>query len=235
MLNKNKIFRHELKYYISNYEYEVLQKRLKVLMDQDANTQGNGSYHIRSLYFDDIYDSALNDKLSGVSKRKKYRIRIYNKSSKLIRLERKTKVDRYICKESGVLTRKQYEQIMHEDNGFLLYSNNEVFKEFYLEGKNNLLRPKVIVDYEREAYTFNISDVRITFDKMLSAGINSVDIFDNNLVTVNAFSEPVMIMEVKYNEFMPDNIKILLHIAGSENSAISKYVICRLKAGGQLI
>jgi len=97
------------------------------------------------------------------------------------------------------------------------------------------LKPKVIVDYIREAYTLRSFNVRITFDKHLSAGINSVDIFDNNLITVNVFPNPVIIMEIKYNEFLPANIRALLQISSGENAAISKYVLCRvlkLQRGG---
>jgi hypothetical protein len=232
---KNKKFRHELKYYINYYEYTVLQKRLKIIMVQDPFADSSGSYHVRSLYFDDFYDSALYDKNFGVPKREKYRIRIYNKNDGKIRLERKAKNNQYICKESFLLSRNQYERIINNDTNFLLNMNGDLYKDFYLEIKNSLLSPKIIVDYDREAYIFNAGNVRITFDMMLRSGINSIDIFDENLVTVRVFKEPVMILEVKYDEFLPGNIMSLIQITSHENCAISKYVMCRLNLGGKAI
>lgn len=232
----NNRFRHELKYFIHCSEYEGLRNRLKNMLDYDSFSDSDGGYHVRSLYFDDVYDSALYDKSFGVLKRKKYRIRIYNKSDSVIRLERKTKYDQYILKETELMSKDEYYKILNSDADFLINKESELYKQFYTEIKYNLLKPKVIVDYEREAYVFKFSNVRITFDKGLCAGINSCDIFDKNLVTVNAFKEPIMILEIKYNDFLADNVRTLLQISSHERSAISKYQICRvIKAGRQLV
>lgn len=235
-MNQNtRRFRHELKYFIHYREYEGLRNRLKTLLAKDSFAAMDGSYHIRSLYFDDMYESALYDKTFGVFRREKYRIRIYNKSDAVIKLERKTKYDQYICKESKILSRSQYEMILKNDVEFLLDTGSSLCRDFYIKVRDSQLKPSVIVDYEREAYVFKYSDVRITFDKMLSAGINSYDIFDKNLVTVNAFKEPVMILEVKYNDFLADSVRDLLQLKSHEFTAASKYVICRvLKQGDSL-
>jgi hypothetical protein len=197
-------------------------------MQHDKFSDENGCYHIRSLYFDDLFDSALYEKNFGIFSRQKFRIRIYNKSNSVINLERKRKYNNFICKESASLTQSDYNRIMAGDVDFLSGSNNEVKTDFLLRTKTKLLKPKVIVDYVREAYTLKNLNVRITFDKQLMAGINSVDIFEDSLVTVNAFDLPVIILEVKFNEFLPVNIRSLLQISSSENAAISKYVICRV-------
>ena len=224
----NKPLRHEIKYYINYQEYIGLRKRLSMIMQPDKYSDENGSYHIRSLYFDDVFDSALYEKNYGIFRRQKLRIRIYNKSSSIIKIERKRKYDKYICKESASLTQNEYKKILAGDIDFLADSNNEVKTDFLIKTKTKLLKPKVIVDYVREAYTLKDLNVRVTFDKHLMSGINSVDIFENSIVTVNAFDLPVIIMEVKFNEFLPVNIRSLLQISSSENAAISKYVICRV-------
>jgi hypothetical protein len=219
--------RHELKYYINQYQYTELQRRLQVMMQPDTFTTSDGGYHVRSLYFDDIYNTALFEKNAGIFRRDKYRIRIYNKSDSPIKLERKSKYGQYIGKEAALLSRSQYDHIMENDITFLLQSGNRLMTDFYFLNVNRMMRPKVIVDYDREAYICKNGEVRITFDKMLRTGINSNDIFDPNLVTINAFQQPVMILEVKYNEFLPENIRLLLQTNGPQNTAISKYVMCR--------
>lgn len=224
----NKPLRHEIKYYINYREYIGLRQRLSVIMQTDKYSDKNGSYHIRSLYFDDVFDSALYEKNYGIFRRQKFRIRIYNKSSSVIKLERKRKYDKYICKESASLTRNEYNKILAGDVDFLVASNNEVKTDFLVKTKTKLLKPKVIVDYVREAYTLRNLNVRVTFDKHLMTGINSVDVFENSLVTANIFDLPVIIMEVKFNEFLPLNIRSLLQISSGENAAISKYVLCRV-------
>ena len=223
-----KKLRHELKYFIHYHQYIELRERLQSVMQRDFFALEDGNYHVRSLYFDDAYDSALYEKSFGVFRRDKYRIRIYNKCDSRIKLERKSKYGQYIGKESVTLTRPQYDQIMDHHFSSLFRSNNQLLMDFCLLSVNQVLRPKVIVDYEREAYITNPGEVRITFDKMVRAGINSNDIFDGNLVTINAFHQPIMIMEVKFNEFLPENVRMLLQMDSHERAAISKYVICRV-------
>lgn len=226
-MNKEKLkYRHEFKYFISYYQYLILKSRLGQVLKLDPNADSDGDYLIRSLYFDDVYDSALFEKNFGVNIRKKYRIRTYNYSNNTIKLERKFKVGQYVCKQSDKLTKEEYSSIMNNNLNFLIESPGVVKKDFFLNIKNKILRPKVIVDYEREAYISDISDVRITFDKNLRVAYSSNDIFDKNIATQCIVPMPRLILEVKYNEFMPSHIGDLLKING-ELTAISKYVFCR--------
>jgi len=153
MIYDNKTLRHELKYYINYKEYIGLQKRLSRILQTDRHSDENGNYHIRSLYFDDVFNSALYEKNYGIFRRQKFRIRIYNKSSSVIKMERKRKYDKYICKESASLTPAEYQKILDGDIDFLAGSTNEVITDFLVKTKTKLLKPKVIVDYIREAYT----------------------------------------------------------------------------------
>lgn len=223
----NKKIRHELKYYINTHEYRYLKKRLMASLEKDKYGIINDEYHIRSLYFDDIYDSAFYEKESGVFERKKYRIRIYNISDKTINLEKKSKYGQYISKDKEKLTKEQLYQLLKGNNEFLLNYPSNLFKEFYLENKNNLLKPVVIVDYEREAYVLETGNVRITFDKNLRAGINSFDVFDDKIATKMVFDKPIMILEIKYDDFLPTYVRNLIQICNHNISAASKYVMCR--------
>lgn len=221
-----KVLRHEIKYFINTHNYYYLRNRLKDIMYKDENGDEDSGYFIRSLYFDDIYNSAFNEKEIGAQIRKKYRVRIYNLKSSIIKLEKKNKYGRYISKESVNLTKKEFYKILNQDYDFLRKKDSKLFLEFYGEIKNNLLSPRVIVDYQREAYICEAGNVRVTFDKELSTGINSYDIFDENLVTQSVFDKQIMIMEVKYDSFMPTHIKDALQISNHQLSAASKYVLC---------
>jgi hypothetical protein len=220
-------FRHELKYYINYCDYLVLRSRLKLLMKPDPNAGEKGDYMIRSLYFDDLKDSALYEKAAGIRTRHKYRIRTYNFSDRVIKLERKNKVDGYINKEAAPLSRETVEAIMNNDYR-ALDKDNPLICDFYMAIRNDVLQPKVIVDYDREAYVCSFSDTRVTFDKELRVARTSNDLFDADIPTDILVKMPRLIMEVKFNEFLPEYIREALELGASEHCAISKYVICRL-------
>lgn len=222
-----KKYRHELKFYINQFEYEILRKNVQAVLKQDKNSVNENGYLIRSLYFDNLYDTDLYEKNYGILRRKKIRIRIYNKSDSVIKLERKHRYGEYICKESAALQKEEFYQLLNDRNDFLLKKDQAIYKDFYHYLRSEHLSPKVIVDYVREAYVEEESDVRITFDKNLSTGINSTDIFSENLVTIEALKPPVLIMEVKFNEYLPSYIRRVLNLESHNRAAISKYVICR--------
>jgi hypothetical protein len=222
-----KKLRHELKFYINVREYELLRKKLQIVLKKDENMVNEEGYHIRSLYFDNVYDSDLFEKNYGIYKRKKFRVRIYNQSDQIIKLEKKNRYGEMINKESIPISRDEYERLLIWDYDFLLDKKASVAKDFYLFMRTQHMSPKIIVDYVREAYMEDIEDVRITFDKYLSAAINSIDIFEKDIVTIEALNEPLMIMEVKFNSYLPDYIRDILQLDSHQRSAISKYVICR--------
>ena len=218
--------RHELKYYINSAEIAALRMRLFPVMEPDPHCR-KGPYAIRSLYFDDAYDSAYYDKQMGVMHRDKYRIRIYNNSDEVIFLERKRKMGDLIQKSSVRITRRLAERLIEGDPRGLHTSQNELLQDMFVQMRTKLLRPKVIVDYMREAWVHPVEDVRITLDMQLKTGLSSVDIFNPDILTVSPHDRDVEILEVKYNRAMPAHITGLLHGLNAERSAISKYVICR--------
>jgi len=227
MADKKQKFRHELKFYINWHVYTYLKSRLFSGLKLDLNAVVDDGYHIRSLYFDDIYQSAYYEKINGVYNRKKYRIRIYNKNDQIIRLEKKIKLGSMTRKDTRIITKEQFYKIINGDLDFLIASDDELFHEFYAESATKLLKPVVIVDYDREAYTLETGNVRVTFDKNLRAGISSYDIFDDKVVTKLIFDEPVMILEVKFDNFLPAFVKNMIQMCRHDESAISKYVLCR--------
>ena len=221
------LFRHELKHFINFQDYFSLSNKLKVLMKKDINSDERGDYHIRSLYFDDYNDSALYEKQSGILRRKKYRIRIYNLSDDVIKLEKKSKIGQFINKESVEISRPDVEKIMNYDFNFLKGFKNKLTTEFYLDLTTKLFRPKVIVDYVREAYTLDMNRIRITFDKFLKTGMGKTDLFNKQLPLRNAIDEPFYIIEIKFANMLPDYLKSVLQVESNQRLAISKYVYSR--------
>jgi len=222
-------YRHELKYVISAGEHAILSHRLRMTMAQDAHAaQNGGEYHIRSLYFDDPFDSAVQEKVDGIEVRDKFRIRIYNHSDKTIKLERKHKNGPYIQKSSLSLSRQECDALTAGDYGFLLKRPEPFAGQMYGIMKLKQLKPKVLVDYDREPYVFPVEDVRITFDKDIRTGLRSTDLFNPN-VPMYAVSElrNCMILEVKFNEYLPQYIQTLIQMGAAQRTAASKYLFCR--------
>lgn len=219
--------RHELKYYINDGELEVLRARLQPVLDMDPHCVNGEPYIIRSLYFDDINDSAYYDKVAGTMHRDKYRIRIYKSWEKDIFLERKRKMGDLIQKSSVQISKRLCEQLMAGDPRGLQNSSSPLLQDVYVQMRLNLLRPAVIVDYKREVYLHPVEDVRITFDLDVRSGLHSTDLFNKEIPTVPVHDRNVQILEVKFNNYLPSHIKGLLDGIECERSAVSKYILCR--------
>ena len=218
-------FRHELKYLITPKDAHILKQRLGALIAKDENISSDGFYKVRSLYFDDYWGSAYEEKLMGVASRSKYRIRVYNDSDKTIRLERKLKQGIFVSKQAAELTRDETERIIQGDYSFLLENPQQLCREFYYECIARVMRPRVMVDYEREPYVFLPGDVRITFDQDVRATVLSYDLFDSDLPAINVLDPGQMVLEVKYTEFLPELFRKVLPQRTSQVMAVSKYIL----------
>jgi len=200
----------------------------------DQHIGPNGCYQIRSVYFDDFKDTALREKLAGVMYRKKYRLRMYDFDDSLIKLEKKSKVDQYISKESALLSRIDAELILSGDISFMAGSENQLMRQFYAENRLGLLRPVVIVDYYREAYTCPFGNVRVTFDTHLSTGLSTTPFFSHTPSPLKALDAPEIILEVKFDEVLPQYIRGIFPDTIRPKSAIGKFAICRTRQLQQL-
>lgn len=225
---EEKKFRHEIKHYINHSDYMVIKNRLMHVMKIDKNASENNEYKIRSLYFDNLKDKVLMEKINGINHREKFRIRFYNDDHSFINLEKKSKINGLCSKDSELITKEECEKILKGDIEFLRYSNKALFVEFYSKIKGDLLKPKSIVDYKREAYIYRLGNVRITFDKNIRTGIYSTKIFDNNLPTIEAIDNNIVVLEVKFDEFLPELIQDIIQTNERRASAISKYAASRI-------
>lgn len=221
-------FRHEYKHNISYIDYLALRSRLLAVAKPDGYTSADGTYLIRSLYFDNICDKVLREKIDGVNNREKFRIRFYNRNDSVIHLEKKSKINGLCNKLSANLTREQTENIIAGRIDFMKESKNALLIEFYAKMKYQLLRPKTIVDYIREPYIYSPGNVRITMDSQIRTGIVSQSIFTDKLPTINTGCGNTIILEVKYDEFLPEVINMILQLKDRRSAAFSKYASARI-------
>ncbi len=225
-LSGGRQLRHEFKYMIDEGTYRILLAKLKPLMIPDRN--GNdGEYRVTSLYFDDVYGSGYNDKINGMATRKKFRIRSYNLNPSRIMLEAKHKDENYVSKLSKQLTDEQYSAMLCGDCGFMKAQDYEenIFGEYYRSNLVSMLKPRIIVDYVRQAYIYPCGNVRITFDKKLSACYNTVDMFAENAMFSPIYDREI-ILEIKYDNYLPASIQAVIQGINSPKQSVSKYIIC---------
>lgn len=235
------IWRHELKYLIDEATFLQLFHTLRPVLQRDRHEDetnpgpdGQGGYRIRSLYFDDYARSGIYEKLSGTDPRHKYRVRIYNNQDSVIRLEKKTKRDALSQKHSCRLTRTLVESLLDADAepvfAFRQHGANrsekELLGQFYAEWQTRHLRPRLLVDYWRLPLIWPDGNVRITFDRFLTTGFYRQDLWDPDATMQPVLPPKTVILEVKYDRFLPSFIGGLFDLHGAVPLSVSKYVQC---------
>ena len=216
--------RHEIKTVLTYPQYREMYARIGGIMTSDPHMPGPEGYRITSVYLDTLLEDAYNEKDSGVQHRNKYRIRAYNGDDSFIVLENKEKIDDRIAKSSARITREDYDAILAGDFSPLMKYDDPLCKEVFGLHATRGLRPKVIIEYQRQAYIHPLSMVRVTFDSLISAGVNTLDMFDRDMVTRPLFPQREVVLEVKYGDFYPMYLKQLLQNNGIK-LAVSKFVL----------
>ena len=218
--------RHEWKHEISAADLFAIRSRLQAVATPDPHAS-DGTYRIRSLYFDSASDRALREKIDGVNLREKFRLRCYNGDTSLIRLEKKSKRSGLGTKFSERLTAEETQRIIDGDIDFMLDSPHSLVREFYCKMRSQGLRPKTIVDYTRQPFIYGPGNVRVTFDYNIRTGLTCTDFLNPDCVTVPAGNAPIL-LEVKWDEFLPDIIRAAVQTPGRRAAAFSKYAQCRI-------
>lgn len=219
-------YRHEWKHEINLSDMIALRQRLCAVAKTDSHAI-NGAYEIRSLYFDNLSDKTLREKLDGIDRREKFRIRYYNGNTSLIHLEKKSKLDGLGTKESAVLTKEQAQAIVDGDYAWMAHNDSPLIAELYYKMTVQQLRPKTIVDYVREPYIFPYGNVRVTLDYNIRTGLLCTDFLNPECVTIPAGESPI-ILEVKWDAYLPDIIRGAIQLNGRIPCAFSKYAACRI-------
>jgi len=218
-------YRHEYKKIIQEGEVLLLSRRLAPLMARDRHGDADGGYWSRSLYFDDYSFHSLLEKIDGVSDRSKYRLRLYNYDNSRVSLELKQKRDHFIHKESVVLTPGEVQQIL-SGAGAPARSEKRLLRRFALAQRRYGLKPVQLVDYYRQAFVAKAGNVRVTFDRHLSAPLTLTELTDAKIPRLPALPPSEAILEIKYDGFLPLYISELLRLNARETQAASKYVLC---------
>ncbi len=219
-------YRHEWKYVISYADRMILRQRLQAVMCLDENAV-DGNYLIRSLYFDTPSDMALKEKLNGVSRREKFRMRYYNQNTECIHLEKKSKLAGLGKKQSVNLTPDEAQKIIDGEIEWMLHTEHELLHELYAKMRMQQLRPKTIVDYTREPFVYAPGNVRVTLDYNIRTGIRCTDFLNPDCPMIPAGVDSV-ILEVKWDAYLPDVIRSAVQLESRHVTAFSKYAQCRI-------
>ena len=218
--------RHEIKHSINPQDDLILTSRLTKLFKQDTNADSHGIYRVSSLYFDTPYDKALRQKIDGVNFREKFRLRYYGKDTSFLRLEKKFKINGLCGKHSAKVTREQVSSILSGDVEFLLEGGHPLFLEFYSKLRGQLLAPKTIVSYDRQAFLYEPGNVRITIDRNLRSGLCIGDFLNPQLYHVSV-ADGLAVLEIKYDAFLPELVRMAVQLPNRRAAAYSKYAVCR--------
>ena len=224
--NEKIVFRNELKFLINNAEAEYLRRILSCVMKKDSYAEEK-DYYIRSLYFDTVQNRDLVEKIDGVSERRKIRLRIYDVTQEKVKLEVKNKQENYSVKETLTITAEDAKALIAGDADILLKYQNRIANKVYAYMKKEIHNPVILIDYEREAYMLDVENVRITFDKNVRASTSS-DMFSDKNQMVGVVKPGMCILEVKYDNFLPEHISKILASVTMQNMSISKYMHSRM-------
>lgn len=219
-------FRHEWKHEISLSDRLALRARLKAVCQTDGHAV-DGQYFIRSLYFDNLNDKALREKLDGVGRREKFRIRYYNGDTSIIHLEKKCKCGDLGIKAMAELSAAEAQAIVDGDWAWMPTSGRPLVQELYHKMRTQGLRPKTIVDYTREPFIYPAGNVRVTLDYDIRTGLRCTDFLNPDCVTIPA-GDAATILEVKWDAFLPSVIRDVVQLEGRRSAPFSKYAACRI-------
>lgn len=220
--------RSELKFGITYVDYQLLKMKLRYIMKLDPHAGQNGRYLIRSCYFDNFSNKVMNEKKEGFLNRDKYRVRIYNKSDAVIHLERKSKRNNQTFKSKCSLSKNEFERMRLNDFDWMIDDERALIRDLYKDIRLYQLKPTTVVDYEREAYLYEHGNVRITFDCKVQTSLRNTDMFNKQLPMVDILEPNEVILEVKYDEYLPSVIKMLLQGIHTRHEAYSKYQLSRM-------
>ena len=219
-------FRHEYKHQINLADIYGLRTRLSAVVKHDSNCDADGTYFVKSLYFDNYMDKALREKIDGVNKREKFRIRYYGTDTSFIRLEKKSKINGLCNKVTCRITAEECKKIIDGDIDIMKDSEHELMRELYSKMKYQLLRPKCIVAYTRECFVYPPGNVRVTIDMNICGSNNVKEFLNPDLPFLQTYHEAIL--EVKWDEYLPQIIRDLVQVKSRRSAAFSKYAAIRI-------
>lgn len=219
-------YRNELKHLITPGDRAAICASMRAVARLDPHAGEKGFYTIRSLYFDNLRDKALREKLDGVNEREKFRLRYYDGDTSLIHLEKKVKRDGVGCKVSCEVTAEEAQRIVDGDMAWMPHSGRALLVELYAKMKTQGLRPSTIVDYERIPFVYGPGNVRVTVDFNIRTALRCTDLLRPDCVTIPAAGNDI-VLEVKWDDYLPSVIRHAVQLKGRRQTAFSKYAAAR--------
>lgn len=227
-MEQKQCFRHELKYGIGYPQYLELRSRLQAVMKADSHVGTDGRYLIRSIYFDNYADKALREKRDGVSTREKFRIRYYNDDFSFVTLEKKVKNNNLCMKTDAEITEEECRRLLEGDLNWMRGHPASLVRELYAKMRYQILRPRVLVSYIREPYIYAAGNVRVTFDSDIRTTLYHGTFLEKKVADIGTAEHPRdMVLEVKYDAFLPEVIRSIIQTDTLRQQAFSKYEACR--------
>ncbi len=220
--------RHELKHEMTKADCYLLKHKLQHVMSKDPHAGPDGKYFIRSIYFDNFSNKILTEKKEGFYRRQKFRVRLYNHKFDYLNLEKKSKINNMTYKEKCQITPEEYERIRLGDIDWLQADERKLLNELHLHMTLYQIRPVSIIDYSREVFIKEVGNVRITFDSDVKTSFHNTDLLNPHIPMIDVLDYGTVIVEVKYDGFLPDVIKKLLQVSDRQASAFSKYQLGRM-------
>ena len=220
-------YRHEMKYLVSDRQVVLLKERLRILAGADAHASGTGRYFVRSLYFDDFRNSCFLENQDGTDPREKFRIRIYNCSDSRISLECKRKEHGKTLKTACLLSREEADRLIRGDHISPAEADEPLLRKFLIWKEERLLRPAVVTDYVRYPFVYPGGNVRVTFDVNISAARAGGPFYAPDLPRKPVLPAGMQLLEVKYDEFLPDFLYQGMQLNNLQWTSFSKYYLCR--------
>jgi hypothetical protein len=219
--------RSEIKYIISERQYQVLINRIEIIVPEDKNSAGSLGYQVRSVYFDSYKDKSLNEKDEGFAARTKYRIRIYDLDCDEVKIEVKNKINERVTKQTQIISKEHAQKLLGGEYDFLINSENPLLQQIYTKFVIGNYRPKLLIEYQRRAFFDEASNVRITFDHNIRINKSNFDLFGKNTHLIKIVPQNLRVLEIKYDRIIPEHIKRALQIDRFEKTSFSKYLTGR--------
>ena len=226
---KKKKYRNEWKYSEDETDLEVVKKRISNVFTRDSHAKESGKYEIHSLYFDDYKDTCARENVAGEGKRFKYRIRYYGNNSSKLWLEKKEKYNSFCHKRKCSLTVDEYYALVQGNVWEIFWeSNNRLLKEFCIDIITKRFVPRVIINYEREAFVEKIMNIRITFDYNVSASGQVERFLQGDYLRIPILEKKKHVLEVKFDDVLPSHVKNVLQANMLGQRSFSKYYLGRI-------
>ena len=215
------VHRQEHKYLISYVDYFKIRDAIRTLFIHDQHGS-NDSYQVNSIYLDDVYFSGAQDKAFGNELHKKYRIRYYDDATKK-KLELKKKTGNNSIKTSTPINDEVFQAIIDNDVDVLeKHFDDKLIRLYTLDFFRKNLEPKCNIIYKREAYRDETDNLRLTFDHSLE-----ISRFDKKIdgESIKLLKDTMLIMEIKYEHFIPKEVKTIIKSISANQIAYSKYFL----------